>query len=599
MGHTILNRNRDAGLSYFAAESKAAENTIAMLSHECRLQDAQARLEAIMQALTGREIEIDNLGALDSDDLIEHGAGFVCMYQWCYMPNRIRLFDDVAANRDRYALLAVVAAGMLAERSLPCVHGQPGYHHIGDVAGSDIARQNLVTLVEYVRVLRRIRRRWPGARRLIDFGLRLEADHGPRPHAPQNLLFELYHHPDQHPALERIVNQSVNVFDTVQLVTDAVCRNYPQQGRQPLPCYSFLPDFRYHAEVSTPAADQLVADLKADADHAQQQRQQDDGDTDDAPPALSDADSADDERDDDNAEAAVDAAFVYDEWCHTENDYLENYCRLHETVPEAGGRHPLQADVLDAARRVRKVFECLKPDLVNKEKYLDAGDTINTDLLYDFIVDQHTEPAPDIRFYEKPLINQRDLAVLVLLDTSGSTSEQHGHAQVLELEKQAATILAEGLHSLGDRFEIGGFSSNGPENCNFLLFKEITENWDDEIIRRLHNAHPANSTRMGVALRHAGWRLSRIDARQRLIILITDGKPMDTKYSPETRYAQFDVRTACEENQRQGIATFAISTEENTLADMEIMFTRSRFAILDNMQQLPQVLPRLYIRLTA
>ena len=108
-----------------------------------------------------------------------------------------------------------------------------------------------------------------------------------------------------------------------------------------------------------------------------------------------------------------------------------------------------------------------------------------------------------------------------------------------------------------------------------------------------------NSTRIGAALRHAGYRLSLIEARQRLIILVTDGKPSDTAYDPATRYAQHDVRMACEENRRKGIVTFGISTQENSIADMEIMFPRRRFAILKDFRHLATVLPRLYIKMTV
>ena len=74
---------------------------------------------------------------------------------------------------------------------------------------------------------------------------------------------------------------------------------------------------------------------------------------------------------------------------------------------------------------------------------------------------------------------------------------------------------------------------------------------------------------------------------------------MDSMYDPNSRYAQYDVRMACEENTRSEINTFAISTTENTKADMEIMFPRNRFVILQDLRQLPRILPQLYIRMTV
>jgi nitric oxide reductase activation protein len=113
------------------------------------------------------------------------------------------------------------------------------------------------------------------------------------------------------------------------------------------------------------------------------------------------------------------------------------------------------------------------------------------------------------------------------------------------------------------------------------------------------SAYPRSATRIGAALRHAGHRLSRVAARQRLIIVITDGKPTDTGYDPQTRYAQHDVRMACIENKREGIHTFCVSTTENSRTDMEIMFPDRMFAILPDIQHLPRVLPQLYIRMTV
>jgi nitric oxide reductase NorD protein len=112
-------------------------------------------------------------------------------------------------------------------------------------------------------------------------------------------------------------------------------------------------------------------------------------------------------------------------------------------------------------------------------------------------------------------------------------------------------------------------------------------------------AWPRHSTRIGPALRHSGYLLSQQPNRQRLIILMTDGKPMDQGYESATRYAQHDVRMACEEIARQDIHTFAISTEENAIADMEIMFPHRRFAILPDLRRLPEILPRLYIQMTV
>jgi nitric oxide reductase activation protein len=55
---------------------------------------------------------------------------------------------------------------------------------------------------------------------------------------------------------------------------------------------------------------------------------------------------------------------------------------------------------------------------------------------------------------------------------------------------------------------------------------------------------------------------------------------------------------AVEENARQGIHTFAISTEENPERDMALMFPGHRYVVLPDISRLPRLLPELYLRLT-
>ena len=259
---------------------------------------------------------------------------------------------------------------------------------------------------------------------------------------------------------------------------------------------------------------------------------------------------------------------------------------------------PLPEDVSQLAAQTRRIFELLRPEWI-KEKRLPEGDAINVDRLTDYLVLRKQEPSPRVDFYEKPRHDQRDLAVLILLDVSGSTGQGVDREKTIEIEKRAALILGQGLSALDDRFAVCGFSGNGREHCEFFVYKDFHDSWNRESISCLLSAYPRSATRIGAALRHAGYRLSLIAAKQRLIILITDGKPTDTGYDPGTRYAQHDVRMACVENRRLDIHTFCVSTLENSRADMEIMFPDRMFAILPHIGHLPQVLPRLYIKMTV
>jgi nitric oxide reductase activation protein len=253
----------------------------------------------------------------------------------------------------------------------------------------------------------------------------------------------------------------------------------------------------------------------------------------------------------------------------------------------------------DEIHSVKKLFELIKPEALTKEKYLKDGDIINTDRLISYLIRKKIEPEGKIDFYEKNRINSRDLAVLLLLDMSGSTNEEHSGRKVVDLEKHAALLLGQGLHSLGDRFSICGFSGNGRENCQYFIYKDFEDSWNRGAMDRLQRGRPSNATRIGPALRHSAFRLSGIEAKKKLIIILTDGKPMDQGYDSADGYAQLDIRRACDENRKAGIETYCISTNENSRTDMEVMFTGKRFIILNSFESLPRILPRLFIKLTS
>ncbi len=598
--------DRTAAMGYFDLSRQSAETMILSLTRECRLEDAKERLQRLLRALTGRGVEVDHLGRLDSDELIERNARMVCLYQWLYLPVRVRHFEDIARNRDVYRLAAVVAAGMLAEGSFPAVHGHAEYPTCAALVGSDPVRLNLFQALECGRVFARIRARWPGARGLLRFGLRVERETSPPRSDADRLLFDLLEETGDAQALagaRRVMSESVNCFDTAARLDEGWTRNvlraYPDLGGRLVRTSFFLPDFLYPGATSSPPPESVVADLK---DAALQSRSEE------APPGEQ-ADRADvpsaSEQEQEEAEqtrpgAQAAAAFLYDEWSQTENTYYEGYCRVREVRDLPGrGRFPPQ-DWLDDARRVRQAFERIKPDLPSMEKHLPDGEVINPDLLLDYLVQRRKEPSPQVRFYEKRRVRERDLAVQIVLDVSGSTGERTAEEPVIQIEQHAALLLGEGLAALGDRFAVCGFSSNGRKDCVYSVYKDFEDAWGDSSRGRVLAALPSNATRIGPALRHSQHRLAGIDARHRIVMLITDGKPRDNDgYDPQSRYAQHDVRMACEEGLRQGVATLGISTEQNTLADMEIMFPGRRFVILRRIGELPKLLPRLYLRATT
>jgi len=602
-GLQIFAGNRQKGLAFMETKLKTSETYIASITRECRLPDVAPMLGNLLVALVGYEVEVNELTRLDSDDLQYRGSSVVCMYKWLYVPNRIRHFEDAPSNRRWYLLIGVAAAAMLAEDSFCRIHGHPDYTTCRDVVGDDALRLNLFQIVEYARVMGRIKTRWPGAARLIDWGLKIQFERRPAANAADSLFHDVLApgagESEAAKAVAQLAASSANLFDTASALEGdwvyGLADAYPGLDRCDFRAPAFLPDLLFPGRLEAPPTDGLIASLKENA-AGKRPEETDDGAKGNLRSGGEDAQTSREEA----ATGGIPAAYVYDEWCHHENDYYRDYCFVNEKFPEPSAPMNMPNDVYEDARRAGRVFEQFKPELARREKYLQTGDSIDPELLVEYLVERRKEPSPRVRFYQKPLVKRRDLAVLVLLDASRSTDEQIDRkTKVMDVEKHGALILGGGLASLGDRFAICGFNSNGRENCSYFIYKDFEDDWDRRSIGRILSAYPCDSTRIGPALRHSGYRMGQVGSRQRLIILITDGKPTDRDYDAKTRYAQYDIRMACEENLRQGIHTFGISTQENSATDMEIMFPGSRFAILPDIRRLPQILPALYLKLTA
>ncbi len=173
-GLRAFHQNARTGLRFMEGALKTSDLVIRSLTREARLEDLVGPLQALLRALVGYEVEVADLSRLDSDELIERGTHMVCMSRWLYVPSRVRHFEVAAQNRNWYRLCGVVAAGMLSMDSFSRIQGHPAYATCADLVGGETLLLNCFQILEYVRVLRGIRRRWPGARRLLDFGMETE-----------------------------------------------------------------------------------------------------------------------------------------------------------------------------------------------------------------------------------------------------------------------------------------------------------------------------------------------------------------------------------------------------------------------------------------
>jgi nitric oxide reductase activation protein len=192
----------------------------------------------------------------------------------------------------------------------------------------------------------------------------------------------------------------------------------------------------------------------------------------------------------------------------------------------------------------------------------------------------------------------RDIAVMLLLDLSESLNEKAGSSDqtILELSQEAVALLAWSVEQLGDPLAIGGFHSNTRHEVRYFHIKGYSEPWNDTVKSRLAALRAGYSTRMGAAMRHAGHFLQTRQADKKLLLILTDGEPSDIDVR-DSRSLIEDTRKAVHELDEQGIYSYCINLDPKADSYVGDIFG-SRYSVIDNVQRLPEKLPRLFMALT-
>ena len=290
------------------------------------------------------------------------------------------------------------------------------------------------------------------------------------------------------------------------------------------------------------------------------------------------------------------------EWDYVAGSYRPDWATVYESIQTPGD--PAMIDRLlekhaPLARQLQRLVDLLKPQQHKRVRYQEEGPEIDLDLAIRAMIDHRTGTTPDPRIHMSQKPDGRDISVLVLLDLSQSVMEMPPGAEstVLELAREAVSLLGWSLDALGDPYAIAGFASNSRHEVRYSLIKSYTEKWGEAVKARLAGMTGGLSTRMGIALRHAGHSLARQSSEKKLLLLLTDGEPADVDVE-DSQYLHADARRAVEELTAAGIFTFCFSLDPRADAYVANIFGGNRFMVLDRIARLPERLPRLYMELT-
>jgi nitric oxide reductase activation protein len=207
-------------------------------------------------------------------------------------------------------------------------------------------------------------------------------------------------------------------------------------------------------------------------------------------------------------------------------------------------------------------------------------------------------PSPNV--YARLERRWRDLSVLVLIDASQSTNDlvKAAGRSVLELERDATSLLAHAMDGMGDPFAIHAFCSDTREDVHYYRLKDFETLWGAVAKRRLAGVTGRFSTRMGAALRHAGRDLASRESYRKLLLLVSDGEPSDVDIA-DRRYLVEDARRAVLSLRHQGIDLFCVGLDAGGDSYLTHIFGRPNVIQLDRIERLPEKLPLLYFRLAV
>nr|WP_090338901.1 VWA domain-containing protein [Mycolicibacterium malmesburyense]CRL66927.1 nitric oxide reductase activation protein [Mycolicibacterium malmesburyense] len=257
---------------------------------------------------------------------------------------------------------------------------------------------------------------------------------------------------------------------------------------------------------------------------------------------------------------------TYPEWDFQRRCYRPDWCTVLEIEPPIEEGQTLARPDVHALRRPLTRLG-IGLDRCHRQT---QGDDIDVDAAVEARVETLAGSTPDEAVYLDNLRRRRDLAVLVLLDISGSAGEAGTFGQTVhEQQRAAAAALTIALHELGDRVALYAFQSQGRAAVNLMPVKRFDERLDATVTRRLGSLKAGAYSRLGAAVRHGTAVMTeKAGTSRRLLVVLSDGLAYDHGY--ERVYGAADVRKALGEARREGIGclclTIGAATDSGELA---------------------------------
>lgn len=292
--------------------------------------------------------------------------------------------------------------------------------------------------------------------------------------------------------------------------------------------------------------------------------------------------------------------YFYPEWSYQKRKYLKDWCRLLvQPIEEtAEALAVIQAeDKKGNVNELKKFIENFK-NRMRWERRLRDGTEIDLEAFIDVKADLVSGKTPSDQFYMRQRKTDRDVAISLLMDRSLSTDTYVQGVRVMDLLQESVGLFASALNESDSIFSIAAYRSESRQRCYYDVVKDFSEG-GARVPARLKSLLPSGYTRIGPALRHASFELSKQTARKKIIVVFTDLKPTDYDFY-EGPYGLMDVRKAIQECQGQGVFVFGlIVNQKRMIGGRHGIFSPGSFSYVRSSNEIVTALEKILMRAWA
>ncbi|WP_232021897.1 nitric oxide reductase activation protein NorD [Mycobacterium basiliense] len=289
--------------------------------------------------------------------------------------------------------------------------------------------------------------------------------------------------------------------------------------------------------------------------------------------------------------AVATPVFSYPEWDVYRRRYRSNWCTVREISPIV--EDALSPDGLGGYGLRRSLARIgLAPDWFRRQP---QGEDIDIDAAIEAHVAVAAGSPPGEAIYVDRLRRRRDLAALLLVDSSGSVGQTGAWGKTVHEQQLAAAVaLAVALRDLGDRLALYAFYSQGRAAVQLMPLKRFGEALDAPALRRIGGLVPGAYSRLGAAIRHGAAMLeSQGGTTRRMLVVLSDGLAYDHGY--ERDYGAADARRALAEARGRGIGCVCLTVGASTdPQELQRVFGSAALATVGRPEQLRQVVGPLF-----